>query len=41
MIESKAFDDLQYVAEDPFTLNLIALISTHFVELNLKFKNVD
>lgn len=39
MIAGEAFKDLSYVNDDPETLNLILLISTHSVDLNLKFKN--
>lgn len=39
MIANKAFEDLSYVADDSFSLGLIALVSAQSADLNLTFAN--
>lgn len=39
MIANKAFEDLSYVADDPFSLGLIALVNAQSANLNLTFSN--
>jgi hypothetical protein len=39
MIVNDGFSDLSYVNDDPFTLQLIALVNMQNVDLNLRFSN--
>ena len=39
MIAHKAFSDLAYVTDDPYSLLLIALVNIQNVDINLRFKN--
>lgn len=39
MIANKAFEDLSYVADDSFSLGLIAIVNTQSADLNLTFSN--
>lgn len=39
MIANKAFEDLSYVADDSFSLGIIALVNVQSANLNLTFSN--